>query len=308
MRISVLGVGAIGAIMAAHLAQTEHELHLHVRGVRGARMMLEGVVIEGLSLPDVPPERLMFSSEELPLDDSFEHRTDVLILASKSYALDDLLPLAHRLLKPEGIAFTVCNGLGHVEAMTRWLGPERVLAATTTLGAYAEGERTVWAGAGSVGLAVPPLGPGDHRVAPVVALMESAGLSIERVHDAMSLVWQKVLLNVAVNPVAALAGLNNGELLDAALFSTCMSVYREAALVAKMERVTVDDEVAFEHRLREVLTATGDNACSMLQDIKAGRRTEIDALNAFVVELAEHHGVSVPLNRALSAMVKACHP
>jgi 2-dehydropantoate 2-reductase len=75
-----------------------------------------------------------------------------------------------------------------------------------------------------------------------------------------------------------------------------------------MERVPVPDEVAFEHRLRTVLTTTAQNQCSMLQDIKSGRTTEIDALNGALVDLAEVHGLSVPVNQVLTALIRACHP
>ena len=82
------------------------------------------------------------------------------------------------------------------------------------------------------------------------------------------MVWEKVLLNVSINPIAALAGLRNGELLEPGLFSSCMTVYREAAKVAQLERIEIPNEVEFEQRLRDVLEATANNECSMLQDIK----------------------------------------
>ena len=87
-----------------------------------------------------------------------------------------------------------------------------------------------------------------------------------------------------------------------------MMVYREASTVAVMERVDLPDERDFEELLRNVLERTRDNTCSMLQDIKAGRMTEIDALNRAIVERAEHHGLSVPINQMLASLIEACHP
>ena len=117
-----------------------------------------------------------------------------------------------------------------------------------------------------------------------------------------------MLLNLAINPIAALAGLKNGEMLQPALFNACMMVYREAAQVAAMERVALPNEEEFETHLREVLESTKDNTCSMLQDIKAGRATEIESLNQALVVLAEEHGIAVPINQTLVALVRACHP
>jgi 2-dehydropantoate 2-reductase len=85
-------------------------------------------------------------------------------------------------------------------------------------------------------------------------------------------------------------------------------VYREAAQVASMERVSIPNEMEFETRLRQVLETTSDNTCSMLQDINAGRRTEIDALNQAVANLGEEHGLRMPLNHLLAVLVQACHP
>ena len=82
----------------------------------------------------------------------------------------------------------------------------------------------------------------------------------------------------------------------------------EAAQVAAMERVSVPEESEFEARLRRVLTLTRDNTCSMLQDIKAGRKTEIGALNQALVQRAEAFGLSVPVNQMLASLVLVCHP
>jgi 2-dehydropantoate 2-reductase len=75
-----------------------------------------------------------------------------------------------------------------------------------------------------------------------------------------------------------------------------------------MERVALPSEEEFEARLREVLALTKENTCSMLQDIKSGRGTEIESLNQALVVLAEEHGIAVPINQTLVALVRACHP
>ncbi len=309
MRVSILGTGSIGSVFAASLASTDHEIHLHVRGERGARQILEGIDVSGFGLQPVPASRFLFSCEELEVEPHLHGGSDVVIFSCKSYAIPSLLELAQTMLRENGVALAISNGLGHPEQLARALGPQRVLAATTTHGAFTEAEGgVVWVGQGTVNLALPPFGAGEETMALVAELFDVAQLSPVVRDDAASMVWEKVLLNLAINPIAALAGLQNGELLADELLSTCMMVYREAARVARLQRVAVPDEVAFEHHLRAVLTSTKDNHCSMLQDMKAGRRTEIEALNGAVVELAEEHGLAVPLNQMLTALVQACHP
>lgn len=309
MRVSILGVGAIGSVVAANLASTSAEVHLHVRGERGALQMVEGLRVEGHQRHDVDASRFLFSCEELPIEAPLHQASDVVVLACKSYAVADLAQRALEFVKPDGVVFALSNGLGHVETLVRIIGPSQVLAASTTHGAYSTPEGlTMWAGHGGVDLASPPLGPSAERVVEVVEFLNEGALNASLQPDAAALVWNKVLLNLAINPLAALAGLKNGELLDDGLFATCMMVYREASAVAVMERVDHPDERDFEERLRNVLERTRDNTCSMLQDIKAGRMTEIDALNRAIVERAEHHGLSVPINQMLASLIEACHP
>jgi len=309
VRVSVLGVGSIGSIVASSLASTSAEVHLHVRGERGARQMLEGLSTVGHRDLQFEPGRFLFSCEELPHEPRLNQGSDLVILACKSYDVAHLAQQATSFLKPDGVAFALSNGLGHVEVLSRTLGPERVLAASTTHGAFTQPEGpTHWAGYGGAAVATTPLGPGPERVQDVVDLLNEAQLNAVVELNPTALTWKKVMLNLAINPLAALGGLKNGELLEPDLFAACMMVYREASAVAVMERVELPDEHAFEQRLRTVLEQTRDNTCSMLQDVKAGRQTEIDALNHAVVERAEHHGLAAPINQMLASLVRACHP
>lgn len=308
IRVSVLGVGAIGSVVAAALATTDAELHLHVRGERGAAQMLQGLRVSGHRTHEPASNRFLFSCEELPVDDGLLHGSSLVILACKSGDVAHLAQAARTFLEPEGLVLALCNGLGHVETLTRIHGPGSVLAASTTHGAYVEGEGVVWAGFGGIGLAAPPLGPEPNQVERVRSLLEAAELNPWLHDDAAALIWEKVVLNLAINPIAALAGLANGELLESGLFNACMMVYREAAQVAAMERVPLSPEPVFEAQLREVLERTAGNTCSMLQDLKMGKATEIDALNQAVVSLAEGHGIPVPINQMLASLIQACHP
>lgn len=153
IRVSVLGVGAIGSVVAAALATTEVEVHLHVRGERGAAQMLQGVAVSGHRTLSPSAARFLFSCEELPFDDELNQGSDLVILTCKSSDVAHLAQTATSFLKAGGLVLALCNGLGHVEALTRIHGPSAVLAASTTHGAYAEGESVVWAGFGGIGLA-----------------------------------------------------------------------------------------------------------------------------------------------------------
>lgn len=309
MRISILGVGSIGALMAASLAQTSHEIHLHVRGERGASLMLQGLEVRGYLNAIIPANRFHFTAEELELPELFEFGSDLVILACKAHEVAHLATLASRLVTEGGLVLALSNGLGHVETLSRCIGPKRTVAATTTHGAYRDESGAVtWVGKGVVSLANIPLGPASEAMGELVRLFELSGLDPVLCPDAMQMIWEKVLLNITINPLAALAGLKNGELLESNVLDGCLMLYREAKQVAEMERVNLLDEAEFEQLLRTVLQATAGNSCSMLEDIKAGRVTEISSLNREIANRAEQHGLSVPLNEVLSSLIEACHP
>lgn len=309
MRISILGIGSIGTLLGASLAQTNHEIHLHGRGERGARVILEGLEVDGFGLESHAAERFLHSVEELPLPEELVAGSDVVIIASKAYDVVSLAPLAATLLKETGVAFALSNGLGHFQTLAQYVGQHRTLAATTTHGAYKEIEGLVrWAGQGELHLASTPFGPTPASVESLVQLLESVSLSPILMPDADEMIWGKVLLNLSINPLAALAGVKNGALLSAGLFDACMAIYREAAKVARLERISVVDEAGFEHLLRQVLESTRENSCSMLQDIKRGRATEIESLNQAIVRIAEGHGLEVPVNQLMTSLILACHP
>ena len=308
MNIAVLGVGSIGSVLVTSLAEAEHELHLHVRGERGAEMALRGLVIEGHRTQTVRPDRFSWSFDEHSLPHERLGWADTVVIASKAADVQRLLGVAHELLKDGGLVVVMANGLGHLEAAAAAVGHERAAVAITTHGAFRLPDGKVrWVGKGVVRCGVSPLGD-VHRAEAFVRVLDEVGLDAHFEHDVQGMVWEKVLINLAVNPIAALGGLRNGALLAPDLFSTCMEVYREAAQVARLERIDVPDESMFEQHLRTVLVATSENECSMLQDLKTGRATEVRWLNQAVVSLAERHGLRLPLNQALAALIQACRP
>lgn len=308
MNIAVIGLGSIGSVLASQFATTDHPLHLHVRGEHGAMMALDGITVHADEPFKIHPQRCFWSFEELDWPEQQTDWADVVFICTKAYDVSASLDVAELTVRKGGIVVALANGLGHLETLVSRFGHDQSAVATTTHGAYREPSGVVqWVGKGGVELSMSPLA-NVESLKPLEELLNEAGLNATLHRDVHSMVWDKLILNLAVNPIAALAGLTNGELLSTNLFSTCMEVYREASNVAKAERIDVLDEVAFEHRLRHVLEATADNECSMLQDLKAGRTTEIASMNHAVVVLAERHGLRLPLNQALAAMITACHP
>lgn len=203
-------------------------------------------------------------------------------------------------LLADGLALTLQNGLGNRETLAAQLGEERVLAGTTTTGATLLGPGRVRPG----GEGVVTLGSqaGTERFR---ALLESAGFRVEQTDDLRSLLWGKLAINAAINPLTALLGVPNGELLVRPAARHLMSeLAREVAAVAATLGVQLPyaDPVA---AAEEVARRTATNRSSMLQDVERGAPTEIDAICGAVTRHGERLGVLTPVNRTMTLLVKA---
>jgi 2-dehydropantoate 2-reductase len=123
--------------------------------------------------------------------------------------------------------------------------------------------------------------------------------------DAWPSVWRKLVTNAAVNPTTALFGCTNAELLaDVATSRVADGLAAEVARVATATGVAMNEDEA-RGWWREMAALTGANRSSMLQDVQAGRPTEVDAICGAVQREGERRGVAAPLNQAMTILVSA---
>jgi 2-dehydropantoate 2-reductase len=210
---------------------------------------------------------------------------------------------AHQLmtcLAQDGLALTLQNGLGNLEQLQKVLGEERAAMGITTMGATSLGPGRVRAGGEG------PTHLGSHpRLKPIVDLLRQAELGIEIAEDMQGLVWGKLAINAAINPLTALLGIPNGELLTrphALALMTEAAGETAAVAAAKGIDLPYDDPGA---AAVEVAGRTASNHSSMLQDIRRGAPTEIDAISGAIANEGESLGVWTPVNRVLWHLVRA---
>ena len=104
------------------------------------------------------------------------------------------------------------------------------------------------------------------------------------------------MINVAINPICAIAGVRNGALKEIPeLWSQALEAMREAEAVARASGVELGDSDS-EQYLRKVVESTAENRVSMLQDLMAGRKTEIDAINGEISRLGKNKNIETPEN------------
>ena len=307
MRIAVVGVGSIGGVILGALADTNAELVAVSRGDSAISLRLGLTVIspEG-AMEMIPSERYWVVdtiSESVPA--SLIGSCDVSIICGKASDTPILSSVCEDLLSPSGIAFSVQNGLGHAETLGSRVGNSRVLGGSTTHSAWKDADGAVnWSGRGSIDLGSFDGSRPSEIAEMLIDTLEDACLNPRWSSEIQNVIWKKLLINVAINPVCAIAGVRNGAITEIPeLWNQSIGSMKEAEEVAINSGATLAEGDCEEY-LRKVVAATSENRVSMLQDLMAGRKTEIDFLCGVVVERGRALGIPTPRNEMLHALVK----
>ncbi|HYV22090.1 MAG TPA: 2-dehydropantoate 2-reductase, partial [Candidatus Bathyarchaeia archaeon] len=207
-----------------------------------------------------------------------------------------------------GVGLTIQNGLGNYERLVEHLGAERAAVGVIYVGAQFVGGELRATGPGKIELGRPTAAASCARLDELAELFRGGGMDVTVVDDAWPAVWRKVVTNAAVNPITALIRRTNAELLadaPASRVADCIAV--EVARVATASGVRIGEDEAVK-QWRAMAALTGANRSSMLQDVEAGRRTEIDAICGAVARVGDGHGVAAPLNQAMTVLVSSLDP
>ncbi len=304
MKILVVGAGAIGSLLGALLQEGGLSVHLTARPDHVAAIQARGLRVSGAHERVV---RLDVSSE-IPSGLA----VDAVLVTTKTYGLASAATSLARALPPRPVLF-LQNGLGILplaqEALRKggWTDPAPyTVRGVNSIPATWVGPGEVReTGAGEVLIPVPgEAGPSAGAARLFRMLLEGAKLPVEAVPEFEREVWRKALVNAAVNPVTAVHGVPNGELLHEpyrlealALLGEALAVARAAGFGFTSEEVTRDFE--------RIVRATAANRSSMLQDLDRGRPTEIDAISGEILREAAGYGLDLPATRAIVARVTA---
>jgi 2-dehydropantoate 2-reductase len=203
-------------------------------------------------------------------------------------------------LPAHGQALTLQNGLGNREKLVHALGIDRVFQGITTLGATLLGPGLVRSGGdGLTSIEAHP------KLARLTEYFQQAHFAVQETIEIESLIWGKLAVNAAINPLTAILDIPNGELLKSRFSQKLMVLAAiEVEKVAKSAGIHLpfDDVVG---AVEEVVQRTARNYSSMLQDMRRGAPTEIEAINGAVVQVAERSGLSAPVNQTLYLIVKS---
>jgi 2-dehydropantoate 2-reductase len=284
----VLGAGAIGGLQALRLA------------ARGLRVVL-------LSRGDEPFRQLVLEDGPTRSSEIFAQTTasdtggiDRLLIATKSHVTAEAVAPFLARLAPGAIVVLLQNGMGSEVALQRQRPDLTLLPAITTDGVFRpEPDRLVLAGHGETWMGA--LDTADAALAQATATVLGMGFA----PDIHARRWLKLAMNCAINPLTALRRCHNGELLqDTAALAAMREVCAEVASVMRAEGLPADAGGLFRQAC-DIARKTAANTSSMCADVIAGRPTEIDFLNGFVVDRGRSLGIAAPANAGLCTAIRA---
>lgn len=295
MKIGIVGGGAIGLTFAAALVAVHDVVVLVRRREVADALTRDGIALTGDDETTHVPVRATLDAA------AFADR-DAVIVAVKAYATSDALAPLRAVLPPHALVVSVQNGLDNDAAAREALPAARVVAGSTTQGAVALGPGRVR----PTGRGTTTFGRDDaaHPSSDALAAaFTAAGLDARVVDEIAPVLWRKLVVNAAINPLGALTGRLNGAVTtDPDLAPLARTLAAEAAAVAAAEGVPIGDPWSV---VEGAARATAANRNSMLQDLDAGRPTEIDAIAGAVVRRAAAHGIAVPLTATVAHLLAA---
>jgi 2-dehydropantoate 2-reductase len=299
MKIVVLGSGSIGSLYGAFLSTIdENEVILIGRNPHIAAIRSNGLVING-----VMGERIFHLEAEDEVSDVAE--ADLILLTTKTYDTLSAINTARHLVEKGAYILIIQNGLGTEETVAEALHTTRVLRATTCMGALRSEPGVVTAtgcGLTEIGSRFPE---NNEFVERMTRMLRTCGFDVRSSANIEGVVWTKTLVNCGINPVGALTGLTNGEVYkNPKLRQLVIRLIEEAVRIVKALGVelTTDDPIRY---TLGTAKATGNNVNSMLQDILARKRTEIDSITGEIIRLGKELGIETPSNDIVYALVKA---
>lgn len=299
MRVLILGAGALGSLFGARLHSAGIPVILYSRNTEHVRAMQQS----GLRVHELDG-RTHTLYPEACVDVSAVPWTPQLVLTLiKSRDTEDAVRAVLPCCSGETLFLTLQNGMGNAGLLQELVGTERVLAGTTAQGATLLRAGEVRHGGEGTSYVGRPDAQADEATKRTATLLDGAGLPCEATDEADRLIWKKLLVNVGINAITALARVPNGWIeADPSARELACSAVREAREVARSTGFDFAETV--EREVLDVAERTSSNRSSMHQDVAAGRPTEIEAINGAVEDLARRRGLAAPVNWTLTRLIR----
>lgn len=311
MRVLIVGAGAMGSMFGGLLEQSGN----HVTLLDPNTDHIDTVKANGLRLL-YPDGTVQFSQVEATTSAFGIGPVDLVLVSTKSFSTRVAVSAVANSISDSTMVLTVQNGLGNDQILSEVVGPEKVLAGTTTAGAKiiepgmtqlspitADGKSLTEFSFIST-LDNPPHSALQHAEL-IAAVLTASGLPARLATSVSIVVWTKLCLAATAAPLTAILRCTVEDLINTPSLQRIMrDVFDEIVSVAHAEGVHLDTDTVW-HHLMSVFYAVGPHLTSMAVDISLGRQTEIDSMSIEISRRGSCHGIKTPLNDAIGRLIMA---
>ncbi|WP_044642464.1 ketopantoate reductase family protein [Risungbinella massiliensis] len=302
MNLAIIGAGSLGMLWAARATKVGNQVYLFTHTTKQKeRIEQQGIWVSGISS--------LHSKVHVDVVDHFsdyQNKIDMVWLMVKQTAVEEVL--SQTLFSSKVPIVFWQNGLGHLEKAQRILSGNRSLYVSVT----AEGAKRI------DDTSVVHTGKGTTRIGafetsgswmdPIWKFLQQMAkkysLDLEWEDDIQHRIWKKLMVNCVINPLTGIFQVSNGELLDHKWSSLVEQLTLEVVQIATANGYLFAYEEVLEE-IRTIAQKTAQNHSSLLQDLKLGRRTEIDSLNGYLQTVGRQRGIGTPLQDAIVELIYA---
>ena len=295
--VLVCGIGAVGSIYADKIEKYSPEkLRVLVDKSRLERYKKNPTIFNGrtLDIKYVLPEETKF-------------KADLIIIEPKFDGLNDVIKNIKNFVKDDTIILSLLNGVTSEKIIAKTYGREKLLYS------YFIGHSAIREGRKIVHDDVNTIVFGSENtndfanVEKVKFFFEKAAINYLIPDDIIHSLWLKYMLNVAANQTTAILRMNFGEMLEN---DKCMdfaiNIMKEVQAIAKAEGVK-NSETMIDETIKHLHTMIPEGKTSMLQDVEAGRKTEVAMFAGTIIKMGKELGIPTPYNKVIKDMIEIIH-
>jgi len=303
-KFAVIGAGPVGGIVAAFLARGGYDVTL----CDVVSSLLDSALNPGIQLQGADNFQARVARTVTRVNDLAADPPDVFIVTVKATALSLLASALENLVGEGRYVVSWQNGIDTERVLSKNLGNKSVMRAVVNFGSVLVAPGHIRVEFHHRPHFLQELDPASKDAAiGICKVLTECGLDTHHTDQIRNLVWSKAVNNSCMNPVCAVTGKTMSEVMnDPILMNLVDSLLKEGVAVARANEFALGPD--YYPFCVDYIKDAGHHKPSMLQDIEAGRRTEVDFINGKIIEYGARAGIPTPYNTALRALVKALEP
>lgn len=293
-KVLVCGIGAIGSIYADKIEKYSPE---------NLRVLVDETRFERYKKnPTIFNDRILNFNYILPSATDF--KADLIIIATKFDGLNDVIQNIKNFVKEDTVILSLLNGVTSEKIIAKTYGAEKLLYS------YYIGHSAVRNGRHITHDGVNTIVFGSDNVNDiknenkVKIFFEKVGINYLIPKDIIHSLWLKYMLNVSANQTTAIFRMTFGEMFEnEKCMEFAINIMKEVQAIAKVQGVN-NSETLIDEALESLKTMTPDGKTSMLQDVEAGRKTEVDMFAGTIIKMGLEHNIPTPYNKIIKEILE----